>query len=132
MGVLGFGGVLLCAGLLYFAVKTMGTDIPAAQAAGDSFLGDLKSDRVEAAYAKSTKAFQSGQTLEEFKVFLDRFSIFKTHTSKSSSGVHVFHGTGGKQATIKMTLISENNAMSCTLVLIEESGEWLVQKLTVP
>jgi hypothetical protein len=41
-------------------------------------------------------------------------------------------GTNGKQATLKIVLHSAGKNQPCTLVLVEENGQWKVQHLNVP
>jgi hypothetical protein len=132
--VLGSAGllvVLACAGCGLWTFKALSTDLPPAREAADAFLDDLKFDRVKEAYAKTSQGFQNAQTFERFRDYVDKFSTLKTHTSRTFDGGRVFQGTGGKQATITMTLHSANKAMPCILTMVPEDGEWKVQYLSI-
>jgi hypothetical protein len=131
LGSIGFLGCLLCGGCGLWAFKTLSTDLPPAQEAADAFLDDLRSDRMKAAYARTSTGFQSAQTFERFGKYVDQFSTLKIHASRTFDGGRVFQGTGGKQVTIKMTLHSANKAMPCVLTLVPENGEWKVQYLNI-
>jgi hypothetical protein len=123
--------ILACAGCGLWAFKALSTDLPPAREAAEAFLDDLKSDRLEAAYAKTSTGFRNAQTFERFGDYVDKFSTLTTHTSRTFDGGRVFQGTGGKQVTIKMTLHSANNAMPCILTLVPEDGQWKVQYLNI-
>jgi hypothetical protein len=45
---------------------------------------------------------------------------------------HMSNFNGVKQARIQMTLNAPNNATTCTLILVQEGGEWKVKEITVP
>lgn len=131
VGSIGFLACLACGGFGLWAFKSLSTDLPAAQEAADAFLDDLKSDRIETAYAKTSGAFRNAQTLERFRGLVDQSSSVKTHTSRTFDGGRIFHGPGGKQATITMTLRSPNGATPCILTLVPEDDQWKVQALNI-
>jgi hypothetical protein len=58
--------------------------------------------------------------------------MFGKHTLRTVSGTNVFQNQSRTYVAFKMTLHSSNNAMNCTLVLIEEKDGWKIEKLTVP
>jgi len=132
LGGLGVLMIVVCGGCSIWLFKSIATDIPPAQAAADAFFDDLKADRVDAAYAATSSAFKSTESPEKFREFVKRFDTLKTQTSRSFTNSMVHHGTGGKQVNLKMTLHSPNNAMSCTLIMVDENGQWKVQRLNVP
>ena len=124
--------IIVCGGCGIWLFKSIATDIPPAQAAANVFMDDLKADRVDPAYASTSSGFKSTESLEKFRDFVKRLDTFKTQTSRSFDSSMIHHGTYGKQATLKMTLHAPNNAMSCTLTMVEENGQWKVQRLNVP
>jgi hypothetical protein len=136
--ILGIGGAVLlvivvaCAGFGFWAMKSLTTDLPAAQASCDAFFDLLKADRVDAAYASTTKGFQSTTTTEKFREFVERYATLKAHNSRTFGNGNIFQGTGGKQATLHVTLLSANNATSCTVILMQEDGQWKVHQVNIP
>jgi hypothetical protein len=132
VGGVGLVVVLACAGCGIWAFKSITKDIPPAQASADAFLDDLKAGRTDAAYGSASSSFKTTQTLEQFREFVNRFDTLKTQITRSTESSRLFQGTGGKKVTLKMTLQSPNNAMSCTLIMVEENGQWKVERLSVP
>jgi hypothetical protein len=133
--VLGAGGFVLmlgCAGCIYLGYTAYKSSVPAAQASADAFLDELKADHVDAAYDSTSSTFRSAQTKQQFRDFVSRVKTLKTQTSRSIDSSSLFEGTGGKKVTLKITLHSPDNATSCTIVLVEEQGQWKVEKISVP
>lgn len=124
--------IVVCGGCSIWMFKSIATDIPPAQAAADAFMDDLKADRIDAAYAATSSTFKGTTSPEKFREFVNRFDTLKTQTSRSFNNSMVHHGTSGKQVTLKMTLHAPNNAMSCTMIMVEENGQWKVLRLNVP
>jgi hypothetical protein len=131
VGSIGILAILACAGCGLWAFKALSTDLPPAREAAEAFLDDLKSDRIKAAYAKTSTGFQNAQTFERFGDYVDKFPTLKAHSSRTLDGGRVFQGTGGMQATIKMTLHSANKATPCILTMVPEDGQWKVQYLNI-
>ena len=136
LGAVGCGIVLLCSGLIavfvVWGARSFTTDIPAAQGVADQFLDRLQSGKIDDAYALTGTQFRAGQSREQFEAFVKKFETFTRHTSRTKNGVRLFQDGSGKRVFIQMTLNAPNNAMTCTLVLIEEAGGWKVDKITVP
>jgi hypothetical protein len=132
VGGIGLVMVAACAGCGIWAFKSFTKDIPPAQASADAFLDDLKAGRIDAAYASTSNGFRAAQTLDQFRDFVKRLDTLKSQTSRSTVSSRLFQGTGGKQVTLIMTLHAPNNAMSCTLIMVEENGQWKVERLSVP
>ncbi len=135
LGVIGGLGLVMvagCAGCGFWMFRAISTDIPPAQASADAFLADLQAGRIDVAYASTSGSFQSAQSLPQFREFVSRFATLKSHTSHSYDNSMIHHGTAGKQAVLKTTLRSPDNAMSCTLTVVQESGQWKVQGISVP
>jgi hypothetical protein len=132
VGGVGLICLLACGGCGYWMFKAFTTDLPAAQASANAFLDDLQSSRIESAYGQTTQGFQASMTLQQFRDFLKQYSTFTSQTSRTQNGFRVYSGTGGKQATVQMTLRTSNNAMTCTLILMQEGEQWKVHHLSVP
>ncbi|MDB5311520.1 MAG: hypothetical protein JWO38_5722 [Gemmataceae bacterium] len=128
--VLGCGG-LIAAGLIW-GLQAFTTDLPAATAAAEEFLDLLQQNRIDDAYAATSAGFQARQDREQFAAFVKRFETFTKFTSRSLTGARFFQNNNKKQVIVKMTLHAPNNAMTCTLELVQEDGVWKVDKITVP
>lgn len=128
--VFGCGG-LIAAGVVW-GFRAFGTDLPAASAAASAFLDHLQRGQPDNAYAAASDGFRSRQTAEQFRAFVGRFETLTTHTSRNTNGFRLFANPGGKQAFIQVTLHAPNNAMTCTLMLVDEGGTWRVDSITVP
>jgi|GEM_PF-6731697 len=132
----GCGMFLLCGGgivaFVIWGVSSFTKDFPAAQAVADQFLERLREGKIDDAYALTSPEFRAQMSQEQFGEFMKKHETFTRQTSRTQNGFRVIHDGGGKRVFIQMTLRSPNNAMTCTLVLIEEGGSWKVQKLTVP
>jgi hypothetical protein len=130
VAVLGCGGVIAL--VVFWVIPVVTTDFPAANAAAEQFLDLLQQNRVDDAYAATSPGFQSRQSREEFARYVKRFETFTRHTSRTTTGVRVVQNNGRKEAFIQMTLQAPNNAMTCTLELVEADGVWEVDKITIP
>lgn len=132
----GCGMFLLCGGgivaLVIWGVSSFTKDLPATQAVADQFLDRLQEGKIGDAYALTSTQFRAEMSLEQFREFVKKHETFTRHTSRTQNGFRIFQDGSGKRAFIQMTLHAPNNAMTCTLVLIEEGGSWKVQKVTVP
>jgi hypothetical protein len=137
--VLGAAGcvlVLVCSGalaaLVYWGFRSFTTDIPAAQEVADRFLDHVRAGKLDDAYALTSSDFRAEYDRERFAEFIKKFDTFGRHTSRTQQGFRLFHDGNGKHVFIQTTLNAPNNAMTCTLVLIEKEGVWKVDKITVP
>ena len=136
LGAVGCGLFLVCSGLVVAAImwgaRSFTTDMPAAQAVGDQFLDHLRENKLDAAYALTSTRFRADHSREEFAEYIKKFETFSRHTSRTRNGFRLHHDTSGKRVYLQFTLNAPNNAMTCTLVLIEEADGWKVEKITVP
>ena len=135
LGVVGGLGVVVLAacGLGGFvAFRSITTDIPPAQAAADAFLADLQAGRIDAAYAGTSSTFKSGQAEPQFREFVNRFTMLKTQTSHSYENSVINYTPAGKRAVLKATLRSPDNALSCTIIVLQENGQWKVESIRIP
>ncbi len=136
LGAVGCGLLLMCSGLIavfvIWGTRSFTTDIPAAQGVADQFLDRLQGGKIDDAYALTSTQFRAEQSREQFATFVKKFETLTRHTSRTQNGFRLFQDGSGKRVFIQMTLNAPNNAMTCTLVLIEEAGGWKVEKITVP
>jgi hypothetical protein len=128
----GFLMLLACGGCGYWIYHSYQQDVPPAEASANAFLDDLQAGRVDAAYASTSTGFKSAVTLAQFREFLKQYQTFGAQTSRSVDGKTINNNTSGKQVVFKFTLHSPGNAMNCTVILVEEGGQWKVHHLNVP
>ena len=107
-------------------------ELPGVQASADAFLNDLGAQRIDNAYARTSKTFQSGQNLTQFRAWVKQYPALTTHTSRSYSGINIFQQPGETQGIVRATVLGPQNSLSFTLVLVKEDERWKVKSLTVP
>jgi hypothetical protein len=132
VGGVGLVLVLICGGLAFWLFRSIASELPAAQASANAFLVDLQANRLDVAYASTTRGFRSNLSLEQFRGFVNAFPALTTHKSRSLQLGNIYQGTGGHQASFGAALQAPTGAMSCTLTLITEDGQWKVHHLSVP
>jgi hypothetical protein len=133
----GIGCIILvvCGGLIALAiwgVSSFATKLAPAMEASDQFFDELQQNQIDRAYLLTSKEYRKRTSSEQFADYIKQFEMFGKHTSRQISSTHIFTNQNGSTATIKMTLKSPNNAMTCTLTLIDEHGNWKVNTLNVP
>ena len=124
--------VLVCAGIVFWLFQGLNKEVPVAQASAEAFLGHLRGNRVDAAYAQTTAAFQSKIDPEQFRAFLKAFPALTTHESSSMTLQGIHAGSLGTNARFSASLPSPNGASSCTLILSKEGETWKIQHVSVP
>jgi hypothetical protein len=126
---------LACAGLVALAVWGVNmamTQMTALTTTTDAFLNDLQANRVQAAYDQTSQGFHARLSREQFAALVKKYPALTTWTSRSYNGFQVNTTPGSARATVRVTLVGPNNSLSCTLVLVEEGGQWKVDDLTAP
>ena len=130
------GGLLLLCGLscggLVFWMANMFRELPAVQVGADAFLDDLRAQHVAEAYARTDKAFQSKQSLEQFRAWVKQYPALTSNTSRSYTGLNIYQQPGGTQGIVKATVLGPNNSLSFTLILAKENEQWKIHSITVP
>jgi predicted metalloprotease len=143
--ILGLGACLLCiclvvcAGLFYLGMKSFSGAVQnvAAQAqqaaqeeedaemAADTFMQDVAANRLNEAYARTTKEYQARLKLAQFRDFVNRNPALKNYKSQSleqstfSPGSAVYNGT----------VFARNGALvTFTLQLAKEGTAWRVDR----
>ncbi len=127
--------VLVCGGgiaLVVWGVNAFTKEMPAVQGVADSFFEAIKAGNMEVAYSKTSAAYRGQNTPERFAAFINQYETLTKHTTRTMNGFNIFTGTSGKTSRIQMTLQAPNNAMTCTLLLVEEGGVWKVNQISVP
>jgi hypothetical protein len=136
LGAVGCVTVIGCLGLLamagYFGYRAFATDMPAARDVADQFLDLLQENKIDEAYHLTSPGFRRRQDAAQFARFIQDFESFTRHTSRTQNGIRLFQDGSGKRVFIQMTLNAPKNAMTCTVVLIEDGGDWLVDQITMP
>lgn len=131
------GGILLlCCGGLFgvgaYLIGSLSKELPQATSTADEFLDLLQEKKLDKAYRMTSADYRAKNTLEQFTDYVNKYEMFEKHTSRTTNGVNILQNGVKKEMFVKMTLQSPNNAMNCTLELIEESDGWKVEKFTVP
>jgi hypothetical protein len=125
-------GIAACAGLGFFAFRTVSKELGAAQSAADAFFNQLQANQLQAAYQSTTADFQAQQTFAQFSGFVALHPNLTGHSSRTMGGFQMNTVNGVKQATLPYTLSGPGGATTCTLVLQDTGGGWKVHRLTVP
>jgi hypothetical protein len=130
--------LLVCAGVGYLAVKALQQvaasakdlmqDMQSAQVLGPDFLSDLKADRIDAAYARTSASYQKEWSPQAFRDFLKKHPLLTKHTSATMQD---FQFTP-PNATERFNLVGPSSTETCTLVIIKEGEQWKIHQLTVP
>jgi hypothetical protein len=154
--VLGIGAVVLgvclvaCGGLAYLAAtifqntmagfstsmqqamqqaQQMQQDVGLVQSTADSFMQDIAAGRLDSAYGRTTKDYQSRQTLAALRAFVSQNPALKNYEA-GSLGEPNF--TNFVSATIEGTFAGVNGEVAFTLVLIKDGQVWKVDRFTIP
>jgi hypothetical protein len=130
--------ILVCGGVAYLAINVFQkvavsardvlADLQAAPATAQQFLSDLAANQVDAAYARTSAAYQAQWSKEAFRDYLAKHPLLTTHTSTTSQTLNITPPT----ATIKETLIGPKGTDSCTMQLTKEGNQWKINQLSVP
>lgn len=128
-------GALACGGLMYFGFRTAQTvigDMTAATGAAETFLNQLQANQATAAYQSAGQTFKAAQTPEQFAQFVAKHPMLTGHTSRVANGFNMMQVNGVNKYRVQYTLSGANNSTTCTLMLVQENGTWVVESLTVP
>jgi hypothetical protein len=154
--VLGIGAVVLgvcllvCGGFAYMAAiairdgmtgfsttmqqavqqaQQMQQDLQITQTTADGFMQDVAGGRLDAAYARTTKDFQAGQTLAEFRAFVNQNPALKNYKPDSMDKPTF---TAPLSATLEGTVRGPNGEVAFTLGLMKDGQVWKVDRFTIP
>jgi hypothetical protein len=128
--------VLVCGGVIFLLARTVSQAVATAVQQeiekqgslmlAQEFLDDLSNDRVDAAYANTSKAYQGRLTREQFG------DLVKKHPGlKDSSGVPTPSSVlTPTSASFTATLTGPNGPVTVTLRAIKEDGQWKVDQFT--
>ena len=157
VGILGCVG-LIGYGIFTFQ-KQMGGMIGSITA-GEGFLADLQGKRIDAAYASTSVSYKSTTNRKQFEDFLAKNPLLTTHAYHTQRNANLPMGNANRtNASISYVLYESGTAddnndpddpnmkpaapkkptdpavpktLVVTLTLIEENGQWVVDKITVP
>lgn len=134
------GGVLLlgcvgCMGLFGLGWYTARQAVEKAkqqldvQRAAEIFLADLGSGNVTLAYQRTSTAFQGRQSLEQFRDFINQHPGLQNQLYSATNTVH----SGPDGVTVTATLTdSQGMVTHVTIELVQEAGQWKVDRFTIP
>jgi len=125
-GIILLGG-LLCVGLILFLVNGV-ADHNSLRASADALLNDLDSGRIESAYARTTRNFQSVQSLKQFHGMVGPSPGFRSRGSRSISRVKVSKEAAGPTGVVQARVGDTHFPSWITLVLAREDGEWKIDR----
>jgi len=109
--------------------QQMQQDFGLAQSTADSFMQDLAAGRFDSAYARTTKDYQSRQTLAALRAFVSQNPALKNYESNSLDEPNF---TNFVSATIEGTVTGANGEVAFTLVLNKDGQVWKVDRFTIP
>jgi hypothetical protein len=142
--ILGVGGgilllvVLVCGGIMYVGysgfqkVKAVVEDVQAAQGSAEAFLTFLQGENVDKAYDVTGSGFKARQTKAQFERFVSDHPGLSPHDKRSSNSFQMNTNNGVTNYTARFSLTGPNGNMTCTLILVVENGQWVVDSITVP
>jgi predicted metalloprotease len=147
--ILGLGGCLLCiclivcGGLFYLGMQkfsgTMQTAMAQAQqqmqdqedaeAAAETFMQDVAANRLNEAYARTTKEFQTRLKFPQFRDFVTKNPTLKNYAPQTLDESTF----SPKMAIYNGTVFAQNGAqLSFTLQLAKEGTAWRIDRFTIP
>src|SRR5687767_5421018 len=106
-----------CAGLFYWGWHAFTTELPALEAATVGFLDDVNAGRLDAAYVRTTKAFQDTHSREQFEKLVGQYPALRSATSRKITNLHLNKQPRETVGTVKATVLSADNSLSFTLKL---------------
>jgi hypothetical protein len=127
--------VLTCGGVIFLLARTFsqvvatavqqGIEMQASVLLAQEFLDDLSNDRLDAAYAKTSKAYQGRLTREQFG------DLVKKHPAlKDASGDPSPSAMTPTTASFTATLTGPKGPVAVTLRTVKEDGQWKVDQFT--
>jgi hypothetical protein len=122
---------LVCCGAGVWFFSSMAAEVPVATAAADEFLDDLKAQRIDEAYSRTTTAFQNASTIENFRGLLQAAPIVTGHTTRQVQLSRIFKNTNGSIATFRVTFTSQDSSGGATLTMAKEDDQWKVMGLNI-
>lgn len=151
-GMIGFG--------IFSFQKQMGGMI-GSMTASEAFIEDLHNDRVEAAYSMTSANFKTTMSRKQFDEFIAKNPLLTKHAYHSTRNANLPMGNNQKTATMSFVLhelgsndddedddpdmkpkakptkkaeavAGQPKSIVVTLTLIEENGQWVVDKMTIP
>lgn len=135
-----------CAGGAFFLIwRTAARDAPARQeqqnkavtynlqqstGVASLFLDAVLAGRAREAYQQTSRDFQMRQSFEEFQAFLDKNPGLRKGTSRFIAP-GAAQGPGPTQSALSAAVVGLDAIVSCDLLLVNEDGQWKVDRFTV-
>jgi hypothetical protein len=125
---------LVCAGISYFGLLGKsggGNEAGAAKdarAAAESFIADLRSGNVNAAWGKTSAGFKKRQNLQQFSEFVGQHAYLKGYKDKSANIAKLTEATAYAFHTVQA---GDEGEASVTVDVIKEGGVWKVDVLSI-
>jgi hypothetical protein len=141
--VLVIGGVflvvaLVCGGLAYYGLRSFSQvmqtamaqvgEMTAAMAEPELFFQDIAAGNLDAAYGRTSKAYQGRTKLEDFKKFVETNKL-KNATSRFASNQNY---TPQRTTAHYTVTAADGTSVSLTIQVIKEGEQWRVDSLTSP
>lgn len=87
-------------------------------------LSALKSGNIESAYNMTSKAFQQSTSMDDYKIFIDKYPILKNYKSVSFTERKIENGMGYIAGTIEN---ADGSQMKIEYQLVKEDDKWKIQ-----
>src|SRR6202035_5289942 len=95
-------------------------DMQAAETGARAFLDDIAAGQLESAYNRTSKNFQSGQPLKDFRAMINKNPRVKNHTMAQL----VAQNLSSSPVVLQGTLTGPNGSTNCTLYVVKEGDQW--------
>ena len=132
VGIVVVGGIAACAGVGYFAFRSVTRELGDVQSAADNFFNQLQANQLQPAYQSTSADFKTQQTVAQFSAFVGLHPNLTGHTSRTMAGFNMANVNGIKTATLTYTLSGPTGGTNCTIILQDIGSGWQVYRLTVP
>jgi hypothetical protein len=116
----------------YTSVKTFFIRSTSGVRVAEAFLSQIQTDNSLAAYEFGSQTFRKNQSPEQFEKFVAKHPTFSNHTIRTSGPVEISTVDGVTRYRARYNIVRVAESLTCTLVLVEENGVWLVESFTVP
>jgi hypothetical protein len=94
------------------------------------FCDDLGAGRVEEAYARTSLAYRRDHSLQHLRAFLEEHRALDTRQAPHGRAVSLAWPSGSSRVTASVSAHSPQGAVSLTMTLVQEDGEWRVDGIS--
>jgi len=126
------GIILLIIVGLFFLLSGINSATSAPLSASDTFLKTIQANKPAAAYAMTSKTFQSAETQEQVQTFFDKYraEVRPDYTSVISKNVSTTNGLETATIMYNAQTKSDSKNVYIRVVLEVESGVWKVRDIS--